>query len=71
MNNDHFAEMRKMVNMRTYTMQKPTNEMNVGINVGISMKNVGITGLIISCKAEHRIAQSYTMCYHIGYKDGE
>ena len=56
MNNAHFAEMRKMVNMRTYTMQKATNEMDVGINVGISMKNVGITGLIFSCKAEHRIA---------------
>ena len=53
-----------MVTMRTYTMQKATNEMNVGINVGI-------TGLIFSCKAEHRIAQSYTMCYHIGYEDGE
>ena len=70
MNTAHFAEMRKMVNMRTYTMQK-ANEMDVGINVGISMKNVGITGLIFSCKAEHRIAQSYTMCYHIGYEDGE
>ena len=40
-----------MVTMRTYTMQKATNEMNVGINVGISMKNVGITGLIISSLA--------------------
>ena len=49
-----------MVTMRTYTMQKATNEMNVGI-----------TGLIFSCKAEYRIAQSYTMCYHIGYEDGE
>ena len=28
-------------------------------------------GLIFSCKAEHCIAQSYTMCYHIGYEDGE
>ena len=45
--------------------------MDVGINVGISMKNVGIKGLILSYKAEHRIAQSYTMCYHIGYEDGE
>lgn len=44
---------------------------NVGINVGISTKIVGITGLIFSCKAEYRIAQSYTMCYHIGYEDGE
>ena len=36
-----------MVNMRTYTMQKATNEMNVGI----SMKNVGITDLLFSCLA--------------------
>ena len=36
MNDAHFAEMRKMVNMRTYTMQKATNEMDVGINVGIN-----------------------------------
>lgn len=40
-----------MVNMRTYTMQKATNEMDVGINVGISMKNVGITDLLFSCLA--------------------
>ena len=57
MNNAHFAEMRKMVNMRTYTMQKATNEMDVGINVGISMKNVGITGLIFSCFAADQLAE--------------
>ena len=39
-----------MVNMRTYTMQKATNEMDVGINVGI-------TGLIFSCFAADQLAE--------------